>query len=195
MAFRKLFISYGNLLRLYPVTMQATQTGIIMGSADIIAQTLIEKRNFNGIEWNRCARYASIGLLIGPTVGIWYRVLEYQFGSGGVKVLFKKIACDQLIFAPIFLGCLMFTIDTLKGTPMQEIREDLKHNYPEVLLSNYKVWPFVQVINFYFVPLHFRVLFVQMISVMWNTYLSWKINSNKLTKQTQKEINIDKKSN
>ncbi|KAG8248961.1 Protein Mpv17 [Homalodisca vitripennis] len=164
-----------------------------MGSADIIAQTLIEKRKFKGIEWNRCARYASIGLFIGPTVGIWYRVLEYQFGSGGVKILFKKIACDQLLFAPFFLGCLMCTIDTLKGKSVQETKEDLKNNYPEILLSNYKVWPFVQVVNFYFVPLHFRVLFVQMISVLWNTYLSWKINSNKL--QTQKEINFDKKSN
>ncbi|XP_046665270.1 protein Mpv17-like [Homalodisca vitripennis] len=74
---------------------------------------------------------------------------EYQFGSGGVKILFKKIACDQLLFAPFFLvvGCLMCTIDTLKGKSVQETKEDLKNNYPEILLSNYKVWPFVQVVN------------------------------------------------
>uniref|UniRef100_A0A4X2LZB1 Mitochondrial inner membrane protein Mpv17 n=1 Tax=Vombatus ursinus TaxID=29139 RepID=A0A4X2LZB1_VOMUR len=47
-------------------------------------------------------------------------------------------------------------------------------DYSDALITNYYIWPPVQLANFYLIPLIYRLAFVQCISVVWNTYLSWK---------------------
>jgi protein Mpv17 len=49
----------------------------------------------------------------------------------------------------------------------------LEANYVPALTANYMIWPFVQLVNFKFVPLQHRVLFVNLISIGWNCYLSF----------------------
>lgn len=51
-------------------------------------------------------------------------------------------------------------------------KEKLDKTYWNALTSNWMVWPFVQAVNFKVVPLHHRVLFVNVISLGWNCYLS-----------------------
>uniref|UniRef100_A0A914E7W0 Mpv17-like protein n=1 Tax=Acrobeloides nanus TaxID=290746 RepID=A0A914E7W0_9BILA len=43
-----------------------------------------------------------------------------------------------------------------------------------VLIANYKIWPFVQFINMSLMPLHLRLVFVQVVSIFWNMYLSYE---------------------
>ena len=50
--------------------------------------------------------------------------------------------------------------------------------YWEVLKTNWKVWPVVQCLNFSIVPLQYRLLFVNVVALGWNAYLSVKTSSN-----------------
>ncbi|XP_072536052.1 mitochondrial inner membrane protein Mpv17 isoform X2 [Salminus brasiliensis] len=50
------------------------------------------------------------------------------------------------------------------------------NDYMDALISNYYLWPAVQIANFYFIPLHHRLAVVQVVAVVWNSYLSWKAN-------------------
>jgi protein Mpv17 len=54
--------------------------------------------------------------------------------------------------------------------------EKLEKSYTTALKRNWMVWPFVQLINFRFVPLEHRVIIVNGILLGWNCYLSY-INS------------------
>lgn len=80
------------------------------------------------------------------------------------------MACDQLLFAPTFIGVFLTSMAVLEGTPP---RDKLDKSYVPALTTNYMVWPFVQLVNFKFVPLQHRVLFVNLIAIGWNCYLSF----------------------
>ena len=45
-----------------------------------------------------------------------------------------------------------------------------------MLLGFYKLWPAAQLVNFYVIPLKFRVNFSNIVSLFWNTYVSWLAN-------------------
>lgn len=65
----------------------------------------------------------------------------------------------------------------MQGNKPSEVRKKLEREYPEILVANYKLWPAIQLLNFYFVPLNYQVVLVQIIAVMWNTYICFKTST------------------
>jgi protein Mpv17 len=84
--------------------------------------------------------------------------------------ILARVACDQLIFAPTFIGIFLSSMAVLEGTPPTE---KLERSYTSALTTNWMIWPFVQMVNFKLVPLHHRLLFVNVISIGWNSHLSY----------------------
>ena len=72
----------------------------------------------------------------------------------------------------------------LEGTPPSE---KINRSYREALTTNYMIWPFVQMVNFKVVPLQHRVLFVNVISIGWNCYLSYLNSAGEEQQQQQQE--------
>jgi protein Mpv17 len=81
-----------------------------------------------------------------------------------------RVAVDQTMFAPTHLIVFLSSMAIMEGTSP---KDKLEKSYWTALQKNWMVWPFVQAINFKLVPLHHRVLFVNVISLGWNCYLSY----------------------
>ncbi len=114
-------------------------------------------------------------VVFGPAAATWYKILQrnVNFRSSTATVA-ARVACDQLLFAPTFIGIFLSSMAILEGTSP---REKLEKTYGTALRTNYYVWPLVQGVNFKLVPLEHRVLFVNVISIGWNCYLSFLNNS------------------
>ncbi|XP_013195451.1 protein Mpv17 [Amyelois transitella] len=178
---RGVFKFYQQALVRRPYLVQAVQTGALMGAGDLISQTLIENKSSKSIDYRRTLQFSSIGFFVGgPALRMWYGVLNRYIGSSGKSVALKKVCVDQFVFAPMFLFFLLSAVGTLQGKSWDHVEKDIKANYLDVLKTNYFIWPWVQLVNFYYVPLQYQVLIVQTVALFWNTYLSWKTNKDKL---------------
>lgn len=183
-----------------PLLTQAVTTSFLFAVGDITAQQLVEKKGFEKHDLARTGRMALYGgsqsspqptlsclvtplrgfshltltlptVVFGPAAATWYKFLQQKVNLGTAnRTILARVACDQLIFAPTFIGIFLSSMAVLEGTSP---REKLAKSYKPALMTNYLIWPFVQLVNFKFVPLQHRLLFVNLVSIGWNCYLSY----------------------
>ncbi|XP_049854463.1 protein Mpv17-like isoform X5 [Schistocerca gregaria] len=110
----------------------------------------------------------------GPVLRTWFGFLDSRFKGRSAIIVVKKVALDQLCFVPVFLGVLVSIIGFANGKSLDQVKEKLEADYPDIMMTNYKIWPLVQTLNFSVVPVHYQVPLVQVVAVGWNTYMSWK---------------------
>ncbi|XP_011899639.1 PREDICTED: protein Mpv17 isoform X2 [Cercocebus atys] len=120
-------------------------------------EQLVERRGLQEHQRGRTLTMMSLGCgFVGPVVGGWYKVLD-RFIPGTTKVdALKKMMLDQGGFAPCFLGCFLPLVGALNGLSAKDNWAKLQRDYPDALITNYYLWPAVQLANFYLVPLHYR---------------------------------------
>ncbi|CRK22681.1 hypothetical protein BN1723_012724, partial [Verticillium longisporum] len=112
----------------------------------------------------------SLDGVFGPVATTWFGFLarNVNFRSTAATTI-GRVATDQLVFAPVMIGVFLSSMATLEGTSP---KAKLEKSYFPALTANWMVWPAVQAFNFALVPLQHRLLFVNVISIGWNCFLS-----------------------
>ncbi|TRX95030.1 hypothetical protein FHL15_004115 [Xylaria flabelliformis] len=162
---------YQRKLAARPLLTQSITTAVLFAVGDITAQQVVEKRGLQKHEYARTARmFAYGGAVFGPAATTWFKVLSKRVVLQNKNAeMLARVACDQLLFAPTFIGVFLSSMAVLEGSSP---KEKLEKSYWPALSTNWMVWPFVQMVNFKFVPLQHRVLAVNVVSIGWNCYLS-----------------------
>lgn len=91
--------------------------------------------------------------------------------------LTKRLLLDQLLMAPLYTFLFIFITGWFEGLSVHEIKERLGQLYWYILTANWKIWPLIQVINFNFMPLQFRVPWQGSCGVLWTVFLSLSTHS------------------
>jgi hypothetical protein len=60
----------------------------------------------------------------------------------------------------------------IRGSEKDYIQDDVAAQFLPMFLANCKVWPAVNVVSFTLVPIEHRMLFSQMVNLVWGVYLS-----------------------
>jgi len=131
-------------------------------------------------DFQRTTRFFVFGMGISPIMGRWNRFLERRFplrslnnmGKVSITALSKRVACDQLVMAPIGLSLFLGSIGIMEGRSPLQIRERFVDLYKTALVANWKIWPLAQMVNFRYMPLPYRVPFIQICGIFWTLYLS-----------------------
>lgn len=66
------------------------------------------------------------------------------------------------------------------GTSLNKAMDHSKEVLWPTLLANWKLWPAAMLVNFAIIPPHFSVLYVNIVAIAWNAYLSMVFNQKKL---------------
>ncbi|CAG8122850.1 unnamed protein product [Penicillium salamii] len=144
---------------------------VLFGSGDALAQQAVDRRGLSKHDFARTGRMALYGgAVFGPVATKWFGILQRHVVLGSVATTTAaRVAADQIVFAPIQLTCFLSSMALMEGT---DPVEKWKNAFGPAYKANLAVWPFVQGVNFAFVPLELRVLVVNVISLGWNCFLS-----------------------
>lgn len=175
-----------------PMLTTMWSTGAMLFGGDVIAQQVIERKGAQRHDWVRTARMTAIGaLMIGPAVRTWILTLEKVVGpSVGVLSAAKKLAIDQFMFAPSFLAVFITVNNLLQGNSIDIIKQQLRDDYPSIVVANWMVWGPSNFMNFYLIPVQHRVMFANCIALVWNSYLTWKTNHSIVELDTLDNIKV-----
>jgi hypothetical protein len=146
--------------------------GEIIGS---VVKSKISDKEFT-IDYNRLRVFGLYGLLVtGPVLHWWYGLLEKivrNMGYIGHTKTLVKLLLDRVIFGPPFVLLTVIFIQYLQNFSIEKTIKYIQNSYFDVLRINETVWTVAQTMNFEVIPVEFQVLFVNAVSIGWNTYLS-----------------------
>eukprot|EP00741_Cyanophora_paradoxa_P000388 tig00000404_g379.t1 len=166
--FKRLWRQYERLLIEKPMLTKSVTSGIIQGLGDLVSQL-----GEGALSAHRLAvMTVTGGAFVGPVLAAWYSVLFRLLPGTGTGGVLGRVAMDQLVFAPIFTAAIFTVIGLLEGKSLGDCKEKLDRDWWTALKANWKVWPLAQLINMKFVPQQFNVLFVNLVAVGWNAYIS-----------------------
>uniref|UniRef100_A0A8H7KDC8 Uncharacterized protein n=1 Tax=Bionectria ochroleuca TaxID=29856 RepID=A0A8H7KDC8_BIOOC len=166
----RLFQAYNSALTRRPLLTQSITAASLYAVGDVIAQgvsasTHIDKSKW---DWERTLRMTAIGgFALGPTMAI---------------CVLARVLADQAIFAPGSIVGLYYLTELLQpsiGTIQDRLsaaQQSVESSFNQVLLKNYTLWPAVSYLNFFYIPLQYRLLVSNTVAIFWSAYLSFTVN-------------------
>ncbi|KAK9323624.1 hypothetical protein V1517DRAFT_91964 [Lipomyces orientalis] len=168
---------YNARLATRPILTQCVTTAFLFGAGDVVAQTLSPdpalKGKYDYIRTGRMCFHG--GVVFAPVVIQWYKLVSTRIVIPGRPMLeaLARMAVDQTVWAPVGIASFYVSMGVLQLHSWDQIKEDLRTKWWRTMVGNYAVWPAVQFVNFRIVPLDYRLMFVNIVSIAWNAFLSW----------------------
>jgi len=158
------------------VTTNTLTCGALLSVGDVIQQRLekaMGKQTNNKHDTTRTGRMFVVGLTQGPPHHYWYIWLDKWLPKRNMRTVGLKILADQFLAAPFFAITFIFGMGLLEDKRMSECWHEFIAKFPAIYLFDWIIWPPSQFINFKYVPPEARVLYVNVITVLWDIFLSY----------------------
>jgi protein Mpv17 len=138
--------------------------------------------------WSRSRQSMLTGLVwSGPVAHYWYQSLEIlvksvlRLPSNPLLQLVARIALDAVLFSPFTIAGFFVVATLVQGGTVGEIVNKLRTRWRRALVAAWSFWPVVNVANFGLVSLPYRVLYSNVMSLLWTGYLSYVNNLKQAT--------------
>jgi protein Mpv17 len=157
---------YGLSLNLRPISTKSLSSAIGFILGDFIAQMIT--RNFK-YDMTRSIRIGAFGALIhGPCGHLFFSLLEKKLPGGGVGVVTLKVIIDQIIWSPLFATLLISFLGITSGCAPYQIYKIISASLKPLVLLSWMIWPLAHFFNFRIVPTKHRLLYSNIIQLIYN---------------------------
>ena len=110
----KVLDAYSSALERWPLMTKALTSAALVGAGDVACQVAVEKKD--AVDLGRFGRMALLGgVLIAPTLHVWYGQLSRIFPGTATVDVVKRVAVDQFLFAPAFIAARSPCVDKRPG--------------------------------------------------------------------------------
>ena len=151
-------------------------------------------------DYSRALSGAAFGLIGTGWLHMWWGFLEKAVELRFPIVRYRlqntliKVSLDQSVGAPLYIYC-YYLITSFLRKDIVSSQKGERNVFQKIinahyrasdlllptLLKHWRVWPAIHTLNFYYVPLHQRVLVQNCALVGWSGYLSYLNNNNAIS--------------
>lgn len=157
-----------------PLLVKAATSGCAYLLGDLIAQTVAVPRR---LDRGRLFRSTFAGTFShGPQLHAWTVFLDRFVSFGGARwALLVKIGLDQTLFALYINGAFCMLTELMQARGLRVAWAKVCGSARGCLTAGWRFWPLAHAVTYGFVPLHLRVLWVDVLEVAWVAILSTQI--------------------
>lgn len=102
----------------------------------------------------------------------WYNFLDKIITGRSFGMVIKKLLLDQFICSPLIILSFFATVAIFEEHPLESFNEEVQDKFLILYKAEWIVWPPAQIINFYFLPTRYRVVYDNTISLGYDIYTS-----------------------
>jgi protein Mpv17 len=183
---------YSHTLAVNPIATKACTSATVYTIGDIIAQRT-EGTAVGDLDRMRVARSMAAGLVgHGPLSHYWYNFLDGFFQNAlhwtAWWAFIPKVIIDQTMWSPIWNNTYILLLGLMKMESLDTIWNDMKRSTIPLIVSGLKLWPAVHVITYGFLPVENRLLWVDLVEIMWVTILATQAAGNSSAVKQEDEL-------
>ena len=175
----------------HPLFFSVSFTSFKTGLADYLVQTYIEKED--EFDWKRNLAFWVFGawFLGAAQYGVYVKVFGSMFPHAekfaakpfrdklkdfnGQRDVLKQVSLDMLIWEPFFYFPFFYqTKIQIQGGTANDAFNAYQRNFTTDMPALWKAGVPSYLINFAFMPFHYRVPFVGVYSLLWTSYISYR---------------------
>jgi protein Mpv17 len=128
-------------------------------------------------QYDRIVRSALAGFIgHGPMSHVWYNVCDHLFMNvfhcTAWWNFIPKIGLDQFAWSPIWNNSYLLLIGLMQRQNISMIVDQMKRTTIPLMLDGLKLWPAVHVVTYSFIPIENRLLWVDMVEIIWVVILA-----------------------
>ncbi|CAO1305237.1 unnamed protein product [Diamesa hyperborea] len=175
----------------YLLLTNTVSAAVLMCVGESVAQKIENSQNLNEkqtFDYDKMKQMFIVGAGLGPIHHYIYLWMEHFMPGNALKTIVKKLFTDQLIVSPICISQFFYSASLLEGKSLAESTNVLKSKFLTVYITDWSVWPAAQFLNFYFIPLPYRVLYINVMTMFYNCYLCYVKNQKKVVETIKVNI-------
>lgn len=166
-------------LATHPTLTRSATSFALFFASDAAAQALLAARKRRrarrtpGPTLERSFRFAAFGALIhAPSCAAFFEGLDALIPATTATAVASKIALDRVFFTPILLAAAISWMQLTGGATLAATHRAVSARLPRTWLISCAVWVPAHAVGFARVPLHLRVLYINLVALLWNMVLS-----------------------
>lgn len=160
-------------LHLHPLVKNCFAGGVAWGLGNYFCQRSTETH----ISVKSIYVAAVFGAIIStPLSFVWHNLLRgglaliprsFSNSPNRMKLAFSQVFLTSLILSPTLLSCLIIW-NNMNSSSSSSILQEVCNSLPPLLFASYSFWPFMNIMNFMFIPQHARVVAALIQMVLWS---------------------------
>jgi len=156
-----------------PLATKSATSAVAYFLGDLLSQVSV--RSSRPVDRGRVARATFAGAVShGPQLHYWSIIMDRHINVAGPPwvSLLAKVVLDQTIFSLYLNGAYCFLTESLQGRSLRAIANKIRAAAWPCLSAGWRFWPAAHSLTYSIVPQHLRVLWVDILEVMWVAILA-----------------------